>query len=163
MDVLVLGLGNILMRDDGVGVRVVHYLESTFQFSEKVKLLDGGTGAFFLLPFLEKAERVILIDAVKAGKNPGDIFEGSLKDINTYLMERLSLHEISLPDLLALLNLRGKVFDEFHIIGIEPEEISFGEALSDCVEAKLPLLVERVLHKLQQWGISYSLKERTPK
>ncbi|MCS7199784.1 MAG: HyaD/HybD family hydrogenase maturation endopeptidase [Caldimicrobium sp.] len=161
MKTLVVGLGNLLLKDEGFGVRVIYYLRERYMFSEEVMFLDGGTGAFFLLPYLEEADRVIFVDVVKAGGSPGEIYEGTLEEIEAFLVERISLHEIGLFDLLAILKFKGKNFREIHLIGIEPKEIAIGEELSKCLLERLPEVAKRVLQKLSEWGISYEEKVST--
>lgn len=163
MKTLILGLGNILLRDEGLGVLALRRLLNDYDFPEEVLLLDGGTGAFYLLPYLEEAERVLVLDAICAGREPGSLIEGSFKDFSRPLLEKISLHEVSFPDLIALLQLRGKSFQEIYIIGIEPEDLSIGEGLSPPVERALPLLIKRVLQKLEEWGVPYTLKAKAPK
>lgn len=158
--ILVLGLGNILLRDEGLGVRVVERLSKEYSFPDEVFLLDGGTGAFFLLPYLERAERVLIVDAVKLGNPAGSIVELTLEECLLLPQEKVSLHEIGLPDLLSLLKLRGKTFRDFVLIGVEPAVIAPGETLSEEVERGLPEVIERVLVKLSAWGVIYSSKSR---
>lgn len=161
--VLILGLGNLLLRDEGFGVKVIDKLQREYRFAESVSLLDGGTGAFFLLPHLERAERVIIIDVVKLGNPPGSIYELTFEECLLLPQEKLSLHEVSLSDLLFLLQLRGKTFKEFVLIGVEPAIVAVGDNLSEELEEALPEVIKRVLSKLRDWGFDYFPSESSAK
>lgn len=152
--ILLLGLGNILLSDEGLGVRVIEELGRDYEFPEEVNIIDGGTGAFFLLPYLEQAVKVLVIDAVKMGKSPGSIYELTFEECLLLPKEKLSLHEISFSDLLFLLQLRGKTFDDFVLLGVEPANIEPGDTLSEEVKMALPKVIERILCKLKAWGVN---------
>lgn len=160
--ILILGLGNLLLRDEGLGVRLLQELEREFLFPEEVLLHDGGTGAFFLLPYLSEAERVIIIDAVKAGSAPGTIFFEPLSALPRDTLEKISLHEISLPDLLRILEFSGKKFEEVFLAGIEPKSLEVGLELSEEVKRAMPELKEKILSLLRKWGISFQKVSMAP-
>jgi hydrogenase maturation protease len=160
--ILILGLGNILLKDEGLGVKVVRELQEEFTFSEEVELLDGGTGAFFLLPHLEKAERLIIVDAVKRGALPGTLTFEALESLPKDTLERLSLHEISFPDLLKILELRGKKFEKIILAGIEPKNLDAGLELSEEVKRVIPELKKRIIALLKEWGVPLQRMSKLP-
>ncbi len=164
--VLILGLGNILLGDEGLGIRALKELEEDFIFEEGTELLDGGTGAFFLLPYLEKTDYLLVIDAIKTGASPGSVIFESIEKLPQETLEKLSLHEVSLLDLLHLLEFKGKKLEKIVIAGIEPKRLEVGTSLSSEVEKSLPCLKEMVLQVLRSWGINYFPKrfseKRTP-
>ena len=151
--ILIVGLGNVLLSDEGLGVKVVKDLEKEINFPEEVEILDGGTGAFFLLPHLEKADYLIIVDAIKAGHKPGTLLIEKLENLPQDTLEKISLHEISFPDLLRILELKGKKFEKIILAGLEPKTLDVGTELSQEVKEGLPLLKEKILSILREWGI----------
>ncbi len=160
--ILIVGLGNILLGDEGLGVKVVRELKEEFAFSEEVELLDGGTGGFFLLPHLEKAERLIIVDAVKGGNLPGTLTFEALESLPMDTLERISLHEISFPDLLKILELKGKHFEKIILAGIEPQNLEVGFELSEDVKGAIPELKKRIIDLLREWGVSLQRVSKLP-
>lgn len=153
LSVLVLGIGNLVMTDDGVGVRVVQCLTSNYVFPAGVTVLDGGTLGLDLLPFLEDLTHLLIIDAMATGGPPGTIARLTGDDIPVAFETKLSPHQMGLKDLLAVSILQGHVTPETVLLGIQPEAIELGVELSPSVEAKLQTLVEMSLRELESWGI----------
>lgn len=151
--ILLIGLGNVLLSDEGLGVKVVKDLEEELSFPEEVEVLDGGTGAFFLLPHLEKADYLIVVDAIKLGSKPGTLIIENLENLPQDTLEKISLHEVSFPDLLRILELKGKKFEKIILAGIEPKNIEVGTELSEEVKRSIPLLKEKILAILRDWRI----------
>ncbi|MFN3920939.1 MAG: hydrogenase maturation protease [Caldimicrobium sp.] len=161
--ILLLGLGNILLRDEGLGVKVVEKLKSLYHFPKEVSLLEGETGAFYLLPYLEEAEYLLVIDAIKGENKPGTLYFLNLNEFSESLLEKISLHETNFLDLLNVLKFKGKSFREIWLAGIEPKAIDPGLDISIEVEENIEKLINLILLKLKDWGIAYSLKERAVK
>ena len=109
MRTLVLGLGNVLLQDEGVGVHVVERLRAEYAFPDDVIVLDGGTLGLDLLGRVEDSDRVVVVDAVKAGKTPGDLVRLVNAEIPAFLGTKVSPHQIGLQDLLGLAQLRGQM------------------------------------------------------
>lgn len=153
MKTLVLGLGNILLCDEGVGVRVVERLQELYEFPQEVQVLDGGTLALDLLPYVEDADRLLVIDALEMGAAPGVIacLEGD--EVPAFLSVKLSPHQIGLADLLAAARLRDSYPGELVLWGVQPGVISVGLELSSPVAAQVEILVDKVLTELSRWGI----------
>lgn len=153
METLVLGLGNILLGDDGVGVRVVERLQSLYDFPEGLCVLDGGTLGLDLLPYVEDADRLLLIDAVQAGREPGTLLRLEGEEVPAFLAVKLSPHQMALPDLLATARLRGRFPSEVVLWGVQPGRMTTTLDLSPPVAAQVDALVDRVLADLGRWGI----------
>jgi hydrogenase maturation protease len=149
---LVLGLGNILLGDEGVGVRAVERLQSLYDFPDELRVLDGGTLGLDLLPYVEDADRLLLIDAVQAGREPGTILRLEGDQIPAFLAVKLSPHQMALPDLLAAARLRGHYPCEVVLWGVQPGPMSTTLDLSPRVAAQVDALVDRVLVDLGRWG-----------
>ncbi|HIE39765.1 MAG TPA: HyaD/HybD family hydrogenase maturation endopeptidase [Anaerolineales bacterium] len=150
---LILGVGNILLSDDGVGVHVVRRLEEVAEFPETVQVLDGGTKGLDLLHYLEGVSHLIIIDAVEIGESPGTLARLEGDQVPAYLSLKMSPHEIGLPDMLFAAKLRDLYPEEVVVWGVQPATTEVGLALSEPVAARVDVLVERVLEELAGWGI----------
>jgi hydrogenase maturation protease len=153
MSTLVLGIGNLVMSDDGIGVRVIQQLSACFRFPDGVALLDGGTLGLDLLPRLEGVERLLVVDAVDIGKTPGTLARLSGDDVPIVLETKVSPHQMGLKDLLAVAMLQGFAPLEMVLWGVQPEKIEMGVDLSNAVAGALDALVKNVLLELDSWGI----------
>ena len=145
---LVLGLGNTIMSDDGVGPRVIGLLEQQGGLPEGVTLLDGGTLGLDLLPRLEGIERLVIVDAVETGQPPGSLTRLSGDEVPLALETKLSPHQMGLKDLLAVALLLGQLPPEIILIGVQPAHIEMDTELSPYVLARLPELVAMVHQEL---------------
>jgi hydrogenase maturation protease len=154
VSILVLGLGNLVMSDDGIGVRVIQRLSARFRFPDGVTLLDGGTLGLDLLPHLEGVERLLVVDAVDMGTAPGTLARLSGDDVPIGLETKVSPHQMGLKDLLAVAMLQGFAPLDMVLWGVQSETIEMGMDLSPAVAAALEPLTENVLIELDRWGIN---------
>jgi hydrogenase maturation protease len=150
---LVLGLGNILLRDEGVGVRVVERLQELYQFPPDVQVLDGGTLGLDLMSYVEAADRLLVIDAMDAGAEPGTLGHLEGEEVPAFLSVKLSPHQMGLADLLAATRLRDVYPEQVVLWGVQPAVIDVGLDLSPVVAAQVDVLVDRAVAELRQWGI----------
>ncbi len=152
--IAVLGIGNVLMEDEGVGVHVVNRLEKEYDFSPSIQLIDGGVTGTDLLPYLEENDRVIIVDAVNFEEEPG--FIGSIEndDILTRLTTKMSLHHLGITDVLSSLKLLGTGPEEIFLVGIQPASINLTMELSDTIITRMDRIIEVVLDKLDNWNIA---------
>jgi hydrogenase maturation protease len=153
MKILVLGIGNLVMTDDGIGVRVVQAIGERYRFPERVTVLDGGTLGLDLLPRIEEAQRLIIVDAVETGSPAGTLVRLTGEEIPLALETKLSPHQMGLKDLLSVASLLGHSPVETVLWGVQPESIEMALELSGPVEAQLEPLVVKVLKELAAWGI----------
>jgi hydrogenase maturation protease len=151
--ILVLGLGNVLLGDEGIGVWVVDSLQRRFEFPESVTVLEGGTLGLDLLPWLEGVERLLVIDAVKFGGEPGQLVRLEGDAVSRVLNVKLSPHQIGVHDLLAAARLTGREPPFVVLWGMEPQRLDPGTGFSPNVEQALPQLVAEVLEELRRWGV----------
>lgn len=149
---LVLGVGNLLMSDEGVGVHVIRMLVENYQLPEEVQVLDGGTLGMDLLYYLEGAENLILIDAVEAGKEPGTLVRLEGDDVPAFLSMKMSPHQIGVPDMLAAARLKDVFPKRLVLWGIQPELLEIGLDLSPTIAAKVDTIIQHVLEQLETWG-----------
>lgn len=161
---LVLGLGNLLCRDDGLGVTAVSMLTRRWRAPAGARVLDGGTLGLALLPWIEDAERVILVDAIRLDEPPGTLvrLEGE-QEVMRAAASRLSVHQIGVADLLDGALLRGRLPAKLVLLGIVPERIDLGLDKSPQVEAALPALVDLVVAEASAQGFRFApVPELTP-
>jgi len=154
MGKFVLGIGNVLLRDEGIGCHVVHALEGIPL--PDVKIIDGGTCPD-VLQFLEDADKLIIVDAVKGGGTPGQIYRFHLEDITLEQKPFLSLHDVSLVDSLMLMQLWHNI-GEAVIIGVEPGEINWGLELSPELREKMPQIIDAILSELNNTNPKGAMK-----
>lgn len=153
-ETLVLGLGNILLGDEGLGVRVVERLLKRYEFPEGVRVMDGGTLGLDLLPYLEEASRLLVIDAVQARRPPGTLVRLEKDEIPAFLdASKVSPHQEGLQDLLAVARLKGYLPDEVVLWGAQVESLGVGLDLSPAVTIQVDVLMEKVVDELATWGI----------
>lgn len=148
MKTVVLGIGNLIMQDEGVGVRVVEALERDHAMPEGVTLIDGGTSAMEMLEDLSDLDRLIVVDAINAGEPPGTLLRIEGDEVPTFFRTRLSPHQIGLPDVLASLEFMGAQPKYMVILGVQPQAMELGMELTPVVAARVPELVDQVLAEL---------------
>ncbi|MCM0756842.1 HyaD/HybD family hydrogenase maturation endopeptidase [Desulfovibrio aminophilus] len=154
--ILVLGVGNILYTDEGVGVRVVEHLQERYSFSENVTLMDGGTlGTRLMGPILE-SDFLIVVDAVLGGDPPGAIYRLTGEDLRKSLAFKDSMHQTDLVDTLIYCGLVGNRPDAV-VVGIEPEDYqSMAVELSPTLAKRVEDMAQVVLREIEQAGGSHT-------
>jgi hydrogenase maturation protease len=153
---LILGLGNVLLRDDGVGSAAVAALNDAYEAPDGVTVLDGGTLGLALLPYLEDASTVILVDAVRADAPPGTLVRLSGDEVGPAVATRLSPHQIGVVDLLDGAHWRDRYPEHVFLIGVVPQSLELEVGLSPPVAAALPHLVKRVVEEAADCGFAFS-------
>jgi len=151
--ILVLGIGNLIMTDDGVGVRVAQRLRDEFRFPPGVTVMDGGTLGLDLLPRLEGVERLLIVDALETGGPPGTVQRLEGEELPVALRTKLSPHQMGLQDLLAVAELQGCCPREMVLWGVQPACIEMGLDLSAPVAAQVDTLIGCALEELAAWGM----------
>lgn len=150
---LVLGLGNTLLSDEGVGVHVVEALQADGLESEQLSLLDGGTLSFSLAAPMAEAEQLIVVDAAELGEAPGTIrvFENDAFDDFLGSHRKHSVHEVGLLDLLAISRLTDAMPSQRALVAIQPQSLSWGEQPSPDVATAISPACEQVLQLIKRW------------
>jgi hydrogenase maturation protease len=155
---LVLGLGNILLGDEGVGVRVVERLQARYEFPPEVQVLDGGTLGMDLLPYVGDADRLLVLDALELGAEPGTVARLEGDEVPAFMGIKISPHQMGLADLLAAARLCDLFPEELVLWGVQPGVIDVGLELSPATAPQVDVLVDRALAELNQWGIEPTSK-----
>jgi hydrogenase maturation protease len=151
LNVLILGVGNLLLSDEGAGIKVVEALQSRYDFSDSVELIDGGTMGMELLPYFEKRSHILIVDAVKTGQKPGTIVR--IDDLPAFFQQKTSPHQIGLVDVMAAAALTDDLPRHIKLFGIEPKDLTTGLDLSPEVTRNLDRLVDLVAEELKSIGV----------
>lgn len=151
---VVLGLGNMLMTDDGIGLAALARLQDEWFIPRSVELVDGGTWGMNLLPIIESADRVLVLDAIDSGAEPGTLSVLKDAEVPRVLAQKLSPHQIDLREVLALAALRGTLPAELVALGVQPAVVALGTDLSPAVETRLSELVFLAAEQLRAWDIA---------
>ena len=150
MRTAILGVGNLLMKDEGIGVHVVQACER-LRLPENVEAIDGGT-SIELASLVEGFERLVVVDAALAGGEPGQIYRFTLDEIEPGRSPLLSGHDFGIPQTLRACALAGNAPERIIIVGVEPKQIDWGLELSPELERKMPEIIERALGEIEPGG-----------
>ena len=147
---LILGVGNLLMSDDGVGVHVIQRLTASRVLPDEVQAVDGGTCGLDLLQYFEGVEHLIVVDAANLSQPPGSIQRLVGEQVPAFLAQKVSPHEINLPELLFSAKLTGLYPKRVVVLGVQPQSIDTGVDLSPALADRVDELVERVMNEIAQ-------------
>jgi len=142
---VILGVGNILLKDEGIGVHAAHALQE-MPLNEGVEVMDGGTSPD-IIPLVEGADKLIVIDAALGGEEPGTIYRFSPEDIAAESADLVSAHQMSFAENLRLMKGLGIEPREVVIIGVEPKELDWGLEPSPELQKRIPEIVKAVLQE----------------
>ncbi len=160
--ILVLGIGNLVMTDDGVGVRVILSLQDRYRFPGGVTVMDGGTLGLDLLHYLDGVQRLLVVDAVETGGVAGTLVRLAGEELNIAFRTKLSPHQMGLQDLLLVAELQGFAPPEMVLLGVQPGEIEMGIELTPAVADQVESLVQGVLVELARWGVIPTAPDTPP-
>lgn len=156
IELLVLGIGNILWADEGFGVRCVEALNAGYEFGPNVTLMDGGTQGLYLLPYIEDARRLIVFDAVDYGKPPGELVVATDDDVPRFMgAKKMSLHQTGFQEVIMSAALLDRLPESLLLVGVQPEELEdYGGSLRDVVKAQIQPALDIALEQMSRWGIA---------
>ena len=156
---VVLGIGNTILTDEAAGVRAVEALERAYRLPENVLAIDGGTSGMEMIEDLSNLDFLIVLDVVKAGVPPGTVVKIAGDEIPIFFRQKLSPHQIALPDVLASLELLDTLPKEIVVLGVEPVSLELGMEMTPTVAEKIPALVAMAADELVSRG--YALEALT--
>lgn len=159
MRAVVLGIGNTILTDEAAGVRAVEALEKAYAVPSNVQVIDGGTSGMEMIEDLSNLDFLIVIDVVKTGAAPGTVVKIAGDEIPVFFRNKLSPHQIALPDVLASLELLDTMPKEIVVLGVEPISLELGMEMTSTVAEKIPELVEMAAAELVARG--YKLQALT--
>jgi hydrogenase maturation protease len=148
--IVVLGLGNPLFQDEGLGIHMINQLMQETTYAQ-VELVDGGTDALALLNVVEETDHLLVIDAIDGDHLPGTVRKLSGMDIPRLFSRRMSVHQIDFQETLALAALRGRLPQHLILFGVQPHCLDWGTELSPPVRNALPELTAQVNAQLDAW------------
>lgn len=151
---LVLGIGNTLLTDEGVGIHVIRHLLTIYPDCPDVSFVDGGTLSFTLAGLLAEHQQLIVVDAAKTGSQPGSVVCYTGEAMDRYLTgNRQSVHEVGLTDLLDIARLSDHYPGKRALVGIEPLSLEWGESPSPVVATAVPEAARRVMNLIENWAV----------
>ena len=154
--IMILGVGNILMTDEGFGIRVIEELEKRYEFPENVSVVDGGVLGVSLMGVISEADRLIVVDAVRNQNPPGTMYRIEHDEIPNRILAKNSVHQIDFLETLTLCQALDKV-PQTLILGIEPQDIdTLSIELTPVIKEKIDRMICLVLKELDDLGISYN-------
>ncbi len=155
IDVLVLGIGNVLWADEGFGIRAVEALYASYAFPPQVRVMDGGTQGIFLLPYVQQASKLLLFDAIDFALPPGTMKLILDENVPRYMgAKKVSMHQTGFQEVLASASLTGQYPSQLALIGVQPVELDdYGGSLRPAVKARIPEAVEQAVEVLSGWGV----------
>lgn len=159
MRVVVLGVGNILMSDEGVGVHAVTALEQDYDIPAEVEIIDGGTSGMDCLDRIAEADLLLIADCMRSkDKAPGTITRLADAEINAWFMTRISPHQVGLSDVLAACCFHGISPKQVVLVGVQPESFETCMDLTPTVAAVLPQVLDRLVAELAAVGVTVTRK-----
>lgn len=158
--VVVLGIGNTILSDEGVGVHALEALQRDFELPPDMEVIDGGTAGMELLDALADIDLLLVLDAVKAGRAPGSLVCLQGDEVPVFFRNKISPHQVGIGDVLAGLRFAGTAPRDLVLVGVEPARLDLGLSLSAEVAACLPDLVAAAAEQLARRGVALRRRER---
>ncbi|PHS37695.1 MAG: peptidase [Sulfurovum sp.] len=156
---VIIGIGNVLQKDDGLGVYAATYLNENYTFSEEIKIINGGVEGIHLLNVLEENNHIIILDCLQLNDTPASIYAIPAKEISGYGLNNGGAHEIGILQCMDMMELQGKKIPEAIVIGIVPGEVTFAFGLSHELIDAFEGYISVVLQYLAKHGIQYTSKD----
>ncbi len=158
--VLVIGMGNVLMQDEGIGVRAVEELENRYLIPAQVQIMDGGTTGMELFEPIRHCDQLIVADAINTNAPDGTVVRIANDEIPAFFQTKISNHQLGLSDLLALLQLKAETPEHIAIIGMVPHSLENKLGLSDIATIGLDTMVLKIVEELASLGMVLSKRDR---
>jgi hydrogenase maturation protease len=150
--IVVLGVGNILLTDEGAGIHASNSFHAKFGHLSNLRVVDGGTLSFTLAEHIDDADLLIVFDAARLEGPPGTVGAFVDKEMDRFLGSgRCSVHEVGLADLIGMAHLRGNLPRHRALVGVRPEAMGWGESMTDVVASAIPAMVDLAAELLAQW------------
>jgi hydrogenase maturation protease len=149
--ITILGIGNTLFTDEGVGIHLLPILEEKFKNDEDIEIIEGLTDGMKLLGLVEDAENLIIIDAINAGKDPGTIISLKGDEIPAYFGVKMSIHQMGFQEVLLAAKLRERYPKRIAMFGLQPASLELGLELTETISEKLQELAATVINQVKDW------------
>lgn len=161
MRILVLGVGNVLLTDEAIGVRIVEALEQNYHLPDYVEVVDGGTAGMELLETMANRDHLIIADAIVSRKStPGTIMILRDEEVPTLFTNKISPHQLGLADVLSALRFTGEFPGKLTLVGVIPESLEPHIGMTPTVEAMIEPALQEVIAALRLSGVEVVPKEK---
>lgn len=156
MNILLLGIGNVLWADEGFGVRVIEHLQKHYRFPNHVQVMDGGTQGVYLVEHVQAADVLVVFDAIDYGLPPASLKRIENDDVPNFLgAKKMSLHQTGFQEVLAMAQMLGQYPKHLLLIGVQPQELEdYGGSLRPAIKAQIQPAIDMALAYLQGFGIT---------
>lgn len=156
----ILGIGNLLIGDEGFGVHTVQYLEDNYIFPENVVVIDCGTAGIYMSPYLEECDPVFVIDVVDIDEEPGSIHTFTLEDVRAgKISTRMSPHQLGLLEIIEICKLRDAAPSQVEFYCVVPADLEQDLVLSSIVAPRVAQISEMLINRLEEIGVHVTRKE----
>ncbi|MBP2631309.1 MAG: hydrogenase expression/formation protein [Firmicutes bacterium] len=156
--ITVLGIGNIILKDEGFGVHIVEKLQQEYSFPANVEVLDGGTLGMELMNYIIGTDKLIVVDAISGASAPGTFFRFVNAQVKAYFQEKVSMHELGIQDVLAALEVIEQPVKDVIVMGAQPYIVDAGVGLTEDMAALVEKTKNLVLEQLKEWQVEPALK-----
>lgn len=159
MNILVLGIGNLLLSDEAIGVRIIEALEQRFIFTPAIDIEDGGTSGMELLETMADRDHLIVADAVLTGNAPGNVVVLHDDEVPALFTRKISPHQLGLSDVLMALRLTGEFPKQLTLVGVEPDSLAPGIGLSATATAAIESALLHIVAALRLGGVAVTERQ----
>jgi len=156
---IILGIGNVLQKDDGIGVYAATYLQQNYTFTPEVEIINGGVEGINLFSVVERSDKLLILDSIELGDEPGSIYLIPSHELGGHGLNSGGAHEIGVLQVLDMLELQGKPLPDATVLGIIPHHITFEIALSETLTETFEGYIKVALKFLRDSGIEVTPKE----
>jgi len=157
---IILGIGNVLQKDDGIGIYAATYLQQNYTFTPEVEIINGGVEGINLFSVVERSNKLLILDSIKLGDEPGSIYLIPSHKLGGHGLNSGGAHEIGVLQVLDMLELQGKPLPDATVLGIIPHHITFEMALSKTLTEAFEGYINVALKFLKDSGVEVTPKEK---
>jgi hydrogenase maturation protease len=158
----IIGIGNLILSDEGFGIQTLHYLEANYIFPDTVILQDAGTAGIYMSPFLEACDPILVIDVVDIDAEPGSFHYYTMKDVKVgNFQTKMSPHQLGLLEIVEICRLRDAAPENIEFYCVVPKELDTSMELSPAVAPRVPEVAEMIIKRLKDFGLTVQ-KRTTP-
>ena len=152
-NIIVIGIGNTLYTDEGLGIHILPYVKEALKQNglTDVEVYEGSTDSMSLLAPIDRADYLLVVDAIKAGKAPGEIIALTEEEIPKYFSTKLSVHQVGFQEVLFAARLLEQLPKEMAMIGAQPYSLELGVELSKGMKEKLPKMLDMIVAQVKRW------------
>ena len=150
--IIIIGIGNTLFSDEGVGVHIIPYLEAALFDYPNIEIIEGSTDGIKLLGPVEEADYLIIVDAINTGQFSDTIITLKDQEIPSYFGIKMSIHQVGFQEVLTAAMLRENLPEKMIMFGIQPQSLKLGLEMSEVVKSKIPELVDKIVNQVKCWS-----------